>query len=126
MDVGAEVKDDYVEIYVKDTGKGMTEEQTRNVFKRQVVVDGNNTSVEGGHGFGLVNCKGIIEKYRKLSAIFNVCSIGAESEEGKGSRFFFRLPKGVARVVVALVIAAFGNVCAFGNVADFKMLSFGV
>lgn len=123
VDVGAEVKDDYVEIYVKDTGKGMTEEQTRNVFKRQVVVDGNNTSVEGGHGFGLVNCKGIIEKYRKLSAIFNVCSIGAESEEGKGSRFFFRLPKGVARVVVALVIAAFGNVCAFGNVADFKMLS---
>ena len=113
--VGAEVKDDCVEIYVEDTGCGMTEEQTRNVFKRQVV-DGNNTTVEGGHGFGLVNCKGIIEKYRKLSAIFNVCSIGAESEEGRGSRFFFRLPKGVMRALLALLLAVGGNSGAVASV----------
>ena len=64
----------------------------------------------GGHGFGLLNCKGIIEKYRKISSFFAVCDIGATSSKGKGSRFFFRLPKGVARVIAALVVTLLATV----------------
>lgn len=102
--VDAEQMDDCVEISVADTGCGMSESQVRSVFNRRVV-DGTDTINEGGHGFGLVNCKGIIEKYRKLSAIFSVCTIGVESEQGRGSRFYFRLPKGVARAMTVLAVA---------------------
>lgn len=85
--------DEYVEISVKDTGKGLSAEELSGIFDHKVY---------NGHGFGLMNCKGIIEKYRKMSQIFNVCKLSAESEEGKGSRFFFRLPHGVVRMVMAL------------------------
>ena len=41
----------------------------------------------------MLNCKGIIEKYRKMSQIFSVCLLVGRKREGEGSRFFFRLPK---------------------------------
>ena len=86
---------DYVELSVEDTGKGMSQDELAQVFNHQV---------KGGHGFGLMNCKGIIEKYRKISQIFQVCHLAVESEEGKGSRFFFRLPKGIKRVILLLLM----------------------
>ena len=39
-----------------------------------------------------------------MSPLFSVCMIAAESEEGKGSRFYFRLPKGVRRTAVMLLL----------------------
>lgn len=87
-------RNDYVELSVQDTGCGMTPEQVAHVFDHKVI---------GDHGFGLMNCKGIIEKYRKMSQLFNVCLLSAESEQGKGSRFFFRLPKGIKRVWIGIV-----------------------
>lgn len=72
--VSAEEHDKYVEIVIADTGKGMDEEQLAHVFDR---------TYTGGHGFGLLNCKGIIEKYKKVSSIFNICHIEAESEVGR-------------------------------------------
>jgi len=96
---------DYVELSVQDTGCGMTPEQVAHVFDHKVI---------GDHGFGLMNCKGIIEKYRKMSQLFNVCLLSAESEQGKGSRFFFRLPKGIKRVWVGIVglVGWLGLVCS--------------
>ena len=96
----------YVEISVADTGKGMSEEQLRHLFERQVIVDSDRKQVDKGHGFGLINCKGIIEKYRKLSQIFLVCMIAAESELGKGSRIYFRLPKKVLMALLLFVASA--------------------
>ena len=96
--VSAQETDYYVEISVKDTGAGMTDEQLQHLFDPKPIRD----SGTGGHGFGLLNCKGIIEKYRKISQIFSVCSIAAESERDKGSRFFFRLPKGLLRILLLL------------------------
>ncbi len=90
--VSARETDAYVEVSVTDTGCGMTDEQRAHVFNR---------TYTGGHGFGLKNCYGIIEKYRKMSRIFQVCMIGVDSVPGHGSRFFFRLPKGIARLVLA-------------------------
>ncbi|MBQ9285697.1 MAG: DUF5112 domain-containing protein [Bacteroidaceae bacterium] len=58
-----------------------------------------------GFGFGLMNCKGIIEKYRKTNALFRVCLFGIESEVGQGSRFWFRLPRVAMAGVIALVLS---------------------
>ena len=93
--VKASQSDQYVEIAVEDTGEGMTTDQLDHLF--------DHTIVEG-HGFGLLNCKGIIEKYRKTSQIFSVCDIGATSTLGKGSRLFFRLPKGIVRMVLLILM----------------------
>ena len=86
---------DFVEISVTDTGCGMSEEQLSTLFTHQPA---------SSHGFGLMNCKGIIDKYRKVSKIFSVCEISAESEQGRGSRFWFRLPKGVVRAIALLML----------------------
>jgi signal transduction histidine kinase len=85
---------DYVEVSVADTGDGISEEQLAHIFDPKPI---------GNHGFGLLNCKGIIEKYRKISRIFSVCQITAESTLGLGSCFSFRLPKGVVRVLIGLL-----------------------
>ena len=102
--IGAEETPQYVEISISDTGSGMTEEELENVFTRKVITDNAHLS---SHGFGLMNCKGIIEKYRKISQIFSVCDIAAESQKGKGSRFFFRLPKGIVKALLALLSMTF-------------------
>ena len=58
-----------------------------------------------GFGFGLMNCKGIIEKYRKTNPLFRVCRLGIDSRVGDGSRFWFRLP----RVMTMIVALLFGS-----------------
>ncbi len=93
--VYAEEKADCVEISIADTGQGMEPEQVRQAFEHKIA---------NGHGFGLMNCKGIIEQYKKASQLFSVASIGVESEKGRGSRFFFRLPKGMLRLLLSLML----------------------
>ncbi len=95
---------DYVEIGVQDTGQGMDDDELAHIFDR---------TYTGGHGFGLKNCNGIIEKYKKISHIFSVCAIKAESRVGQGTRVFFRLPKGVVRLLLALSM-----VSCFTDAAD--------
>ena len=63
-----------------------------------------NADVQTSHGFGLLNCKGIIDKYKKVSRIFSGCSISVESEKGKGSVFCFRLPRVVRMLAVVLAL----------------------
>lgn len=108
------VEGDVVEISVEDNGCGMSAEQTERIFDVKPIVDevtrGNSTSGTS-HGFGLLNCKGIIEKYRKTNSFFAGCMIGVESEEGRGSRFFFRLPAGVRRIYAVVLLLA-SAVCA--------------
>ena len=101
--VAAAEKSDYVEVSISDTGQGMTAEQQAHIFDR---------TYTGGHGFGLKNCYGIIEKYRKTSRLFQVCTIDVESRPGEGSRFIFRLPKGVARLILAAAVMLAGGIGA--------------
>lgn len=98
IQISAEGSDDYVEISVKDTGCGITKEELSNIFDKKI---------SNGHGFGLMNCKGIIDKYKKTSRIFNVCGLYAESCKGKGSRFYFRLPHGVLRTIITILLMNF-------------------
>jgi len=106
VSVSATDADRYVEISVADTGQGMDEEQLAHVFDHKVIIDSDRRTTDKGHGFGLINCKGIIEKYRKLSQLFSVCLIAAESEVGQGSRFYFRLPKKLSVLLLGLMSMA--------------------
>lgn len=95
---------DAIEVSVSDTGCGLSSEDIELILSSKIYdagrIGGSDASVgkEKGSGFGLLNCKGIIEKYRKSGDLFNVCRFDIESEQGKGSRFSFRLPKGTARL----------------------------
>lgn len=110
--------DDYVEISVSDTGRGLSAEDIKTICNEKVYdssrignADGSDDelSQQKGFGFGLMNCKGIIDKYRKTNAIFSVCTFNIESRLGEGSRFFFRLPKGVMRLsAIVLMLLASG------------------
>lgn len=94
--VSAKSHQAFVEISIEDTGKGMAEETLEHIFDR---------TYTGGHGFGLLNCKGIIDKYKKISSLFSPCNIQAESEPGKGSKFTFRLPCGIRKMQMILMLA---------------------
>ena len=89
--------DTYAEICVSDTGCGMTAEQVEHIFEPK--------PISGGHGFGLQNCRGIIDRYRKISNIFSVCTIEAKSEVGKGTDVSFRLPRVVKAIIMALFMS---------------------
>lgn len=108
--VSAQKKENYVEVSIADTGCGMNEEQLQHLFEFKPVTDeqvfGNAVPRQfHSHGFGLMNCKGIINQYRKISRVFSVCILSVESEVSKGSRFFFRLPAGkVAKMLVLLTV----------------------
>lgn len=91
--------EDYVEISVTDTGVGMSDEKVNYLINSKVYMPeaaAPSSSARKG-GFGIMNCKWIIDKYRKTDALFSVCRLDIASELGKGSRFSFRLPKGVLR-----------------------------
>lgn len=75
--------DSMVQIAVKDTGKGMNEEQQSKLFSAQYFTT-KGTSGEKGNGLGLYLVKELVEK--------NGGKIGVKSEEGKGSEFCFLLP----------------------------------
>lgn len=93
--LSAEETEMYVEIRVTDTGCGLTEKEI-DVLMNNKVYDSSEIGrdkSQKGFGFGLMNCRGIIEKYRKTSALFACCQFGIRSKVGEGSTFFFRLPR---------------------------------
>ncbi len=92
--VSAAAVEDYVEVSVTDTGEGLSAHDVE-VLNQQKIYDPaalGESKAGKGFGFGIMNCKGIIGKYRKTSAKFRVCDFGVESRVGQGSRFWFRLP----------------------------------
>ena len=101
--------EDFVEIAVTDTGIGLSPSDVETLSGEKVydssLIGADNELLQPkskGNGFGLMNCKGIIEKYRKTDSLFSVCSFDIKSVKGKGSRFSFRLPKGIVRTIAVL------------------------
>lgn len=107
-------EDAYVEISVEDNGRGISEEDVAHIIGEKVydsrvigmknAADPEVLKENKGSGFGLMNCKGIIEKYKKTNDLFRGCVFDVESELGKGSRFYFRLPSGVRKVMGVLLL----------------------
>lgn len=74
----------FVEIAVKDTGMGMTENQLKSLFDPTTRLSTRGTSGERGTGLGLILCKEMIES--------NGGQIRVESIESHGSIFVISLP----------------------------------
>ena len=77
--------DNDLKIRVDDTGRGIPKQFREIIFDRFQQVDVDDALVEGGSGLGLALSKAIVEEHGG--------TIGVDSEEGKGSSFWFRLPK---------------------------------
>ena len=107
-------EDAYVEISVEDNGRGISEEDVAHIIGEKVydsrvigmknAADPEVLKENKGSGFGLMNCKGIIEKYKKTNDLFRGCGFDVESELGKGSHFYFRLPSGVRKAMGVLLL----------------------
>ncbi|MDB0798212.1 ATP-binding protein [Phocaeicola vulgatus] len=72
--------DGYLRFYVRDTGMGIPKNKISSVFDRFVKLN----SFVHGTGLGLSICKSLVEQMGG--------TIGVESEEGKGSCFWFTYP----------------------------------
>lgn len=111
--ISARTTEAYVEISVEDNGMGLSDEDVACIVGEKVydsraiglkdAPDAELLKENKGSGFGLMNCKGIIDKYRKTNELFRVCTFCVESERGKGSRFYFRLPPGVRKALSVLL-----------------------
>ncbi|MCX6277328.1 MAG: HAMP domain-containing sensor histidine kinase [Bacteroidetes bacterium] len=73
-----------VEISVRDTGIGMSAKMVNDLFRLDVQTNRKGTDGEPSAGLGLLLCKDFIEKQGG--------KVWVESEEGKGSIFFFTIP----------------------------------
>ena len=78
--LGYEVRDADIRFYVTDTGTGIPKDQLDKVFERFTKLNAKKQ----GTGLGLSISRMIVEKLGG--------EIGVESEEGKGSTFWFTLP----------------------------------
>ncbi len=85
LEVHAKHKDGFVEVCVKDTGIGISKENLNKIFDKFFQVDATTTRKYSGSGVGLTISKNIIEKHGG--------NIWVESEVGKGTTFFFTIPK---------------------------------
>ncbi len=85
LEVLAKQKDGFVEVCVKDTGIGISKENLNKIFDKFFQVDATTTRKYSGSGVGLTISKNIIEKHGG--------NIWVESELGKGTTFFFIIPK---------------------------------
>jgi signal transduction histidine kinase len=85
--LSAEIKENYIEISVSDSGIGISEETIEKLFKKETHYTTYGTQNEKGTGLGLMLCKEFIEKHQG--------KIWVVSQLGKGSTFYFTLPNKV-------------------------------
>ena len=77
---GFDLRDGRIEFFVQDTGVGIPADKVRDVFDRFVKLN----DFAAGTGLGLAISRMIVEKLDG--------TIGVESEQGKGTRFYFSIP----------------------------------
>jgi PAS domain S-box-containing protein len=85
ISIGLTGNSEVVQLYVRDTGSGISAYDIPHLFQKFYRVDNSATRTIGGTGLGLFICRKIVELYHGR--------IWAESEVGKGSTFFINLPR---------------------------------
>ena len=83
--VSVQMEDTHVIVMVADNGVGIKKEATRKLFDMEESYSTPGTNDEKGTGLGLILCKEFVEKHGG--------EIRVESEPGKGSRFYFNIPR---------------------------------
>ncbi len=73
--------------FVKDSGVGVPQNMQESIFDRFVKIEYEISNIYGGTGLGLTIAKDLVELLEG--------KIWMESEEGKGSRFYFEIPDAV-------------------------------
>jgi len=81
---GYTVNEQHIRFFVQDTGKGIRPENRNSVFERFRQEEESLSRKYGGLGLGLTIAKGLVELMDG--------EIGVESELGKGSTFWFKIP----------------------------------
>lgn len=84
VDIGLKKKDSMVELWVKDTGPGIPQEELPYIFERFYRVDKSRSRTSGGTGLGLAIAKYFVDAQGGY--------IHAESEVGKGTCITFSIP----------------------------------
>lgn len=84
VEFGYEIKGQYIQFYVKDTGIGIPPEMQEKIFERFVQAEMGVTREFEGAGLGLSICKGLVELLGG--------KIWLVSELNKGTTFYFTLP----------------------------------
>lgn len=118
--LSAREEESVVTVEISDTGLGLSQADA-DTINNNMVYDSSrigNASADAamvnrnkGYGFGLMNCKAIIEKLRKTNGMFSVCKFGVRSQLGKGSVFFFSLPSKPLRALMAAFLLLVGVSC---------------
>jgi signal transduction histidine kinase len=82
-----DIKVGYVRVGISDTGIGIPKDKLNSVFEKFVQLTDAKKTVKGqkGTGLGLAIAKGIVEAQGG--------KIWVESEHGKGTKFYFTMPK---------------------------------
>ncbi len=93
--------EDRVQVSVQDTGIGIPSDKLERIFERFYQVDGSTKRRFGGMGLGLAIVKRIVEAHGG--------QVWVESELGKGSTFYFTIPKPPAAAPDALLEFLFGE-----------------
>lgn len=73
-----------VEVRIRDTGIGISEEQKQHIFERFYKADSSRNRAYGGSGLGLAIVKKVLDLHQG--------EIKVESEEGSGTEFIVRIP----------------------------------
>lgn len=84
IEVSAKVADGQILISISDTGIGISEEETQNLFRIDSKIKRKGTNNEDGSGLGLILCHEFVTKHNG--------KIWVESTPGKGSEFIFSIP----------------------------------
>ena len=84
IELGTAQNDGETTVWIKDSGVGIPAHEIGDLFEKYRQTQSGKTSKHKGTGLGLVICKMIVESHGG--------KIWAESQEGKGTTFFFNLP----------------------------------